>query len=98
MTRIFCLPTKRDESLHTRRGAAATNHTLSSIEWTRGTGRGGDALLGPLPARAPGGGADAGEVPPSLHLWAAPQQEPSHAPGQNPPPPLPDRRTGPPQM
>src|SRR5262245_39013573 len=43
-----------------RRGTAATKHSLSSMQWRRGTGRGGSLLaikwaaplLGPLPAPA----------------------------------------------
>src|SRR5437773_10268025 len=44
----------RQESFHNpQRGGAATKHSLSSIGWRRGLGRGGAApLLGPLPTPA----------------------------------------------
>jgi hypothetical protein len=35
-----------------QRGGAATEHTLSSMQWRRGSGRGGAPLLDPLPAPA----------------------------------------------
>src|SRR6266699_3855090 len=47
--------TKRRQPIRmntTQRGGAATEHSLSSMQWRRGSGRGGAPLLDPLPAPA----------------------------------------------